>query len=79
MASRHTFCSFSENTNEICKMKVIKLVGFCKYCEKNFCNKHRLPESHKCEKLEIMKNNQRSNLEMRLNNEKMIGSKIEKI
>lgn len=70
-------CSFKEQ-DELCKLRVVKLVGLCKHCEKFFCNKHRLQESHYCEKLENAKNEQRILLEARLNKEKVVASKIQK-
>ena len=35
-------CNFEE-----CKSKQ-SLIGNCKWCNKNYCLKHRLPESHLC-------------------------------
>jgi|LakMenEpi03Aug12_release.lakeMendotaPanAssembly.Ray.scaffolds.fasta_scaffold863087_2 predicted nucleic acid binding AN1-type Zn finger protein len=78
MNSIKSGCCFQQN-DEICKLRVVKLIGFCKYCENYYCNKHRLPETHKCEKLDIIKNNQRIILETRLKNERSIGSKIQQI
>ena len=31
----------------------------CKFCTKNFCSEHRLPESHNCKKLEKLKQDRR--------------------
>ena len=31
-----------------CSLKVAMIVGHCKYCDNDFCLKHRLPESHDC-------------------------------
>jgi hypothetical protein len=33
---------------DMCKNKVAVLVGHCKYCDSDFCMKHRLPEVHAC-------------------------------
>lgn len=72
-----TACSMIEG-GESCKLRVVKLVGLCKHCAKEFCNKHRLQETHNCEKLETIKIDQRNNLEVRLNKEKIIAQKIQK-
>lgn len=34
-----------------CLDRVAKIVGDCRYCSHAYCGKHRLPESHACEKL----------------------------
>lgn len=34
-----------------CLDRVAKIVGDCRYCTHAYCGKHRLPESHACEKL----------------------------
>lgn len=36
---------------EQCLDRVAKIVGDCRYCSHSHCTKHRLPESHACEKL----------------------------
>ena len=36
-------------THESCNKKQALIIGFCKFCKKNFCTEHRLPESHHCE------------------------------
>lgn len=33
---------------EDCKLKTAMIVGFCKYCNIDYCLKHRLPEAHHC-------------------------------
>lgn len=33
---------------ESCCFKVAMIVGHCKYCNADFCLKHRLPEPHIC-------------------------------
>lgn len=38
-----------ENTN--CNNKILKIIGYCKSCDKKFCSIHRYPESHNCIKL----------------------------
>lgn len=34
-----------------CLDRVAKIVGECRYCTRAYCGKHRLPESHACEKM----------------------------
>jgi ubiquitin C len=31
-----------------CSGRVVAMIGECKWCEKNFCQEHRLPEGHAC-------------------------------
>ncbi|KAI8616748.1 hypothetical protein BC830DRAFT_1116754 [Chytriomyces sp. MP71] len=38
-----------------CQEKAVKTIGHCKLCEHSFCSRHRLPESHNCDKIPIMK------------------------
>lgn len=80
MNSVKSSCYFHQNENgsDYCKLKVLKLIGFCNYCKNNYCSKHRLPETHMCENLQTIKTNQRTLLETRLENEKTINSKIQK-
>lgn len=52
----------------LCKVKISAvdtIISSCK-CEKNYCLKHRMPESHKCEKLEQIVKTQKDNLESSL-------------
>ncbi|RKP22688.1 ubiquitin-related domain-containing protein [Syncephalis pseudoplumigaleata] len=34
-----------------CTDRVVKIVGDCRYCQKRFCGRHRLPEAHACSNL----------------------------
>lgn len=38
-----------------CTSRVAVVVGTCNYCKKQFCVKHRLPEAHCCEAMELCK------------------------
>ena len=38
--------------NDGCNKKTSKIIGDCNYCNNKFCDKHRLPESHNCTKLD---------------------------
>lgn len=49
----------------VCKIKISlvdDLISTCK-CEKKHCSKHRMPEAHKCNKLEEIGKEQRKKLE----------------
>ncbi len=39
---------------ELCTGKAV-LSGNCRFCEKQYCSLHRLPESHQCSKLSLCK------------------------
>ena len=58
-----------------CKKKVC-LIGTCKSCEKKFCSKHRLPETHNCCKIEKLKENRKEQIKEKLLSEKCVASKI---
>lgn len=52
----------------ICKVKinaVDAIISTCK-CEKNYCLKHRMPESHNCDKIEEIREIQKKNLKTNL-------------
>lgn len=57
---------------EICSNKVA-LIGFCKYCNKNYCLKHRLPEIHNCININVLIKKEFDN-----NSEKLLKDKIKK-
>ena len=44
-----------KNRCSICLKKSATIVGDCKYCECKYCPNHRLPEVHKCPKMETCK------------------------
>ena len=46
---RTTCCKFGECTKKL-KQSTFDL-GFCKWCQRTYCNEHRLPEAHVCEGL----------------------------
>ena len=31
-----------------CKGRIVLIVGHCKWCDLDFCQEHRIPESHNC-------------------------------
>jgi hypothetical protein len=63
----------------ICKVKINSvdaIISSCK-CNKNHCLKHRLPESHKCDKIQEKCEEEKKNLEKNLI--KVVGSKLSTI
>jgi len=44
-----------KNRCSICLKKSATIVGDCKYCECKYCPHHRLPEVHKCPKMDTCK------------------------
>lgn len=58
-----------------CKKKKA-LIGYCNYCEKNYCLLHRLPEGHNCKKQDKCNDNAKKLLVNKLYNEKIKPVKI---
>lgn len=46
------YAKTAKNRCSICMGIATFGIGDCVYCKCNYCNTHRLPESHKCPKLE---------------------------
>lgn len=63
------------NYNE-CKLKYRELISLCNYCNKNYCSKHRIPESHLCEELNFIKENSKKLLVNELLNSKVVSKKL---
>ena len=62
-----------------CTHKIMKLIGKCKQCSKEFCAKHRYPETHNCIKLFDLKAEKKQLLTDKLLNERVIAEKITQI
>lgn len=62
-----------------CNNKVLKIIGYCKSCDKTFCSKHRYPESHNCPRLLEIKLNSKQKLIDKLHNDSIQENKIMKI
>lgn len=60
---------------ENCKCKT-SVIGLCRYCHLNFCNKHRLQEIHNCTQLDTSRLYARDNLSKQLNESKILSKKI---
>ena len=43
--------------HEKCTRKVQPIIGLCNYCEKKYCNFHRLPEEHLCVNIDKCREN----------------------
>ena len=61
-----------------CKKKCAIIIGDCKFCEKNYCGKHRLPEDHSCYNLKECKKKHFKRNEQTLMNNKCVASKLDK-
>ena len=62
-----------------CKGKTAPIIGWCKYCDLNFCGNHRLPEVHLCSNLKICKDVSHKKLTNDLSMGAIKGQKVEKI
>lgn len=60
---------------EQCLDRVAKIVGECRYCS-TFCGKHRLPESHACEKLSSCRQESHERNSDKLLNGKCVADKL---
>ena len=58
-----------------CRQKK-SIIGFCKFCDNTFCGKHRLPESHECTNLRLLKDIEFNNNKQKLLNNICKNSKI---
>ncbi|ORY38410.1 hypothetical protein BCR33DRAFT_720777 [Rhizoclosmatium globosum] len=63
----------------ICTDRAIRSIGDCKLCQKSFCSKHRLPESHSCEHVELLRSNSKSKNEKLLMDGKTVDRKVASI
>jgi predicted nucleic acid binding AN1-type Zn finger protein len=43
-------CKFRE-----CSKRAAVIIGKCKFCDEDFCPKHRIPEAHACSAIGICK------------------------
>ena len=59
-----------------CKKKCGICVFKCKYCEIDFCSSCRMPEIHKCIKMDECKGEYANNLKAKLMKEKTIADKL---
>ncbi|KAI7886496.1 polyubiquitin [Lichtheimia hyalospora FSU 10163] len=59
-----------------CTDKVIKIVGHCRYCQSQFCSRHRLPEAHACENLVSCRQMAHERNSNKLLSERCVASKV---
>ena len=64
-------CYYDKCTRPICL-----IIGHCKYCDKYYCNNHRLPEEHKCTNIGDCRNKAFIRNKDKLISEKVIKSKV---
>lgn len=62
-----------------CKNKVMKVIGYCKLCEIDYCGRHRLPEIHNCVNLNELYTAHKTQLNNKLLNEATKDNKLTKI
>ena len=71
---KKNWCNYEEID---CKEKQSLSVGLCKWCNKSFCIKHRLPEAHNCPQMKNCKLQAFEINKARMNGEKCISKKVE--
>ncbi|RKP22432.1 ubiquitin-related domain-containing protein [Syncephalis pseudoplumigaleata] len=59
-----------------CTDRVVKIVGDCRYCQKRFCGRHRLPEAHACSNLTTCQQASFERNAGKLLQEKCVASKV---
>ena len=66
MSKRCCFCNIRVN-----------LLGFeCKFCKNNMCAKHRLPEDHDCQNMDLLKNQYKEMNRQKLESESVKETKV---
>eukprot|EP01089_Gocevia_fonbrunei_P012373 TRINITY_DN2912_c0_g1_i1.p1 TRINITY_DN2912_c0_g1~~TRINITY_DN2912_c0_g1_i1.p1 ORF type:complete len:144 (-),score=21.23 TRINITY_DN2912_c0_g1_i1:72-503(-) len=59
-----------------CTKRAVLLVGDCKFCSKQYCQQHRLPEAHFCSGLETCKRQSYDKNKEKLMREKCVANKV---
>jgi predicted nucleic acid binding AN1-type Zn finger protein len=54
------------------------IIGDCKFCQRRFCGKHRLPESHVCPNIGACQNEQFERNKKALLSNTCVGKKLDK-
>jgi len=62
-------------TYPLCNKK-IETFCFCRYCQQNYCIKHRLPEVHNCRNINDIKNEKLKILTKNILDSKIVPQKI---
>jgi len=63
--------------NETCNQPLSLAIGYCKWCDTNFCVSCRMPEVHNCPNLDKLKNNKKDLNTQKLKEHKCHLSQIE--
>jgi predicted nucleic acid binding AN1-type Zn finger protein len=71
-------CNFLKDEKK-CKKRTVLVVGFCNYCKKDYCNLHRLPESHYCIEFNKLKPQRCDEQTKKLMREKCVAKKVTNI
>jgi predicted nucleic acid binding AN1-type Zn finger protein len=64
-------CAFGD-----CKKRGVVIVGDCRFCTKNYCSNHRLPETHCCAQLASCKSQHFESNKEKLLKEKCVAPKV---
>ncbi|KAI8901725.1 hypothetical protein BC833DRAFT_576409 [Globomyces pollinis-pini] len=59
-----------------CGDRAVKIIGNCRYCTKNFCGRHRLPEAHACENINHCRQESATKNADRLMGERTVANKV---
>lgn len=62
---------------EGCSDKPVRIVGHCKFCEKDYCGKHRQVETHQCPNIDACRQQHFEKNSAKLMGEKTITSKFQ--
>lgn len=61
---------------ESCPERVARLTGTCRWCQSEFCSKHRLPESHECANMNGCRQQSQQKNSDKLMNGKCVADKV---
>jgi len=59
-----------------CPRKAALIIGDCKFCKKNYCAHHRLPETHSCSNIQDCRQQSFDKNKEKLQKEKCVGVKV---
>ena len=63
-----------------CKIKVAKYgLGHCEHCDKKYCGRHRLPESHSCDNLSAFQDEKKKKVTDKILADRCVEDQIVKI
>jgi len=65
-----------KNACSVCASKATMITGDCSYCKCKYCNLHRLPETHKCACIHIIKTDSYNDNYKRVMNGKCVAAQI---